>query len=99
MAQNFYGSIDLTVLGNIVRAHPNNIRVIRDTMGTTHKYLNINVYERKEKGKNGDTHYIKAGIKKEDRRDDFSYFIGNLKPSQRQDEREGTEEDTNDLSF
>lgn len=99
MAQNFYGSIDLAVLGNIVRTHPNSVRVVTDVNGNTHKYINIDVYERKEVGKNGDTHYIKAGIKKEDKRDDFNYFIGNLKPSQYQEEREATAEDMGDMPF
>lgn len=89
--QNFYGSIDLAVLGNIVRTHPQSIRVVTDTNGNVHKYININVYERKEVARNGDTHYIKAGVKKEEKRDDFNYFIGNIKPSQPQEEREGTE--------
>ena len=45
------------------------------------KYLSIEVCERREPGKYGDTHYIKAWCKAEERKEGVSYFIGELKPS------------------
>lgn len=45
------------------------------------KYLSIEVRERREMGRFGDTHYVKAYCKKDERKDDVNYFIGDLKPS------------------
>lgn len=45
------------------------------------KYLSIEVRERREVGRFGDTHYVKAYCKKDERKDDVNYFIGDLKPS------------------
>ncbi len=44
------------------------------------KYLNIAIFERKEKGKFGETHTIMVNIPKEQRKpNDTPVFIGNLK--------------------
>ena len=45
------------------------------------KYLSIEVRERREVGRFGDTHYVKAYCKAAERKDDVNYFIGDLKPS------------------
>lgn len=45
------------------------------------KYLSIEVRERREVGQYGDTHYIKAYCKKDERKEGVNYFIGDLKPS------------------
>ena len=45
------------------------------------KYLSIEVRERREMGRFGDTHYVKAYCKAAERKDDVNYFIGDLKPS------------------
>lgn len=45
------------------------------------KYLSVEVSARKNVGAYGDTHYIKALCRKEQRREGVNYFIGDLKPS------------------
>ncbi len=42
-------------------------------------YLNIAVFERKEVSKFGQTHFISCAPRKEDRKDDVNYIIGDLK--------------------
>ena len=45
------------------------------------KYLNIEIGERRQPSKYGATHYVKASVKAEQKREDVNYFIGDLKPS------------------
>lgn len=44
-------------------------------------YLTIEVCERQQIGRYGDTHYIKQYCKSTERREGVNYFIGDLKPS------------------
>lgn len=44
------------------------------------KYLNINIVERKEVGKYGETHFIAASCKKEEQIDGENRFIGACQP-------------------
>lgn len=78
---NLYGSIDLTILGNIVRQHPSLVREVQFKDGI-HKMLNIDVNERKQPSDKGATHYIKASCKKEQQVQGVNYFVADLKPSQ-----------------
>ena len=68
---NFYGSICLTDIP----------KELIKTASNGKKYLNIDIYERKEVGKFGATHTIKASCKREEQKDGVNYFIGGLKPS------------------
>lgn len=45
------------------------------------KYLNIEVGERRQTSQYGATHYVKASVKAEQKREGVNYFIGDLKPS------------------
>ncbi len=67
---NYYGSICLSDIPK---------RLIKDINGK--KYLNIDVVEMQE-SKYGDSHFIAASCKKEDRVEGENRFIGHLKPSQ-----------------
>lgn len=49
------------------------------------KYLNVEVRQRREPSAYGNTHYIKASCRVQDRREGVNYFIGDLKPSRFQD--------------
>ena len=71
MAQNFYGSICLSDIPKELIFEAKNGK----------KYLNIDVYERREVGQYGDTHNIKISIQKDKREEGKNYYIGNLKPS------------------
>lgn len=78
---NLYGSIDLTILGNIVRQHPSLVREVTFKDGTVHKFLQVDVSERKQPSDKGHTHYIKASCKKEAQVQGVNYFVADLKPS------------------
>ena len=67
---DFYGSI---CLSDIPR------RLIKEGKDGK-KYLNINISERKEVGKFGETHFIAASCKKEDRVEGENRFIGACQP-------------------
>lgn len=47
--------------------------------GSTKIYLNISVVERKTPSKYGHTHFISCAPKKEERKDDVNYIIGDAK--------------------
>lgn len=79
--ENLYGELDLTLLGQIVRQHPEAVKKVTFKDGTTHQLLNINVYARQQVDQYGRTHYIKAGIKKAEQKQDANYYIADLKPS------------------
>ncbi len=70
-------------------------------------YLNINVIERKEVGKYGDTHFIVASCRKEELREGENRFIGDCKtfaprrvsPDDVEKSPVATPEETDDLPF
>jgi hypothetical protein len=78
--ENLYGQIELTQLGEIIKANPSSVKVVTDKNGVQRKYLNIYINERQQVGKYGHTHYIKVGVKKEEQKDGVNYFIGELQP-------------------
>lgn len=78
---NLYGSIDLTILGQIARKHPQLVRDVTFQDGTVHKFLSIDVSERRQPSEKGNTHYIKATCKKEAQVQGVNYFVADLKPS------------------
>ena len=78
MAQNYYGSICLSDIP----------KEAITTAANGKKYLNIDVYERREVGQYGDTHNIKVSIKPELRVEGKNYYIGNLKPSKFNNEQQ-----------
>ena len=42
---NYYGSIDLTELGNIVRNQPELVTEVQLKDGTMHKFIKVDVWE------------------------------------------------------
>ncbi len=67
---DFYGSLCLTDIPK---------RLIKEGKDGK-KYLNINIVERKEVGKYGETHFIAASCKKEEQIDGENRFIGACQP-------------------
>ena len=59
--------------------------------GTTKVFVNISVFELKEKSKYGDTHIISCSPKQEERKDGVNYIFGHLKTY----EKEPTTEEIN----
>lgn len=87
MATSYYGSIDLTELGNVVRKQPSLVREVQMKSGETHKFVNIDIYCKDEPDGFGNSASVKVGCKKDDRMDGVKYFIGNLKASKYGDEQ------------
>lgn len=82
---NLYGEIDLTLLGRLVRNHPSLVKKVQFKDGE-HQLLNINVNERQQASEKGNTHYIRASVKKEEMVQGVNYYLGDLKVSQYQAE-------------
>lgn len=81
---SLYGSIDLTKLGQVVRMHPELVRVVNMKDGTQHKFLNIDINPKQNGAdKYGNAAYIKASCKKTDQRAGVPYYLCDLKLSQR----------------
>lgn len=78
--ENMFGQIDLTILGRLVRNHPSLVKKVQFKDGE-HQLLNINVNERQQASEKGNTHYIRASVKKEEMVHGVNYYLGDLKPS------------------
>lgn len=78
---NYYGQLDITALGNIARQHPQLIKEVTFQDGTTHKFISIDVQERRQPSDRGHTHYIKASCKKDQQIEGLKYYIADLKTS------------------
>ena len=85
--KNMYGSIDLTLLGRLVRQHPELVKRVQFKDGE-HQLLNIDVHEKREQDQYGNVAYVKAACKKDDQREGVNYYLANLKVSQFQDEQQ-----------
>lgn len=85
--KNLFGSIDLTLLGKIVRQHPELVRKVQFKDGE-HQLLNIDVQEKREQDQYGNVAYIKASCKKDQQREGLNYYLANLKVSQFQDDQQ-----------
>ena len=80
---NLYGNLDLTVLGNLVRQHPELVREV-DFKDGKHKLINIDVYEKQQADQYGNVATIKASCKKDQQKQGVNYYLANLKVSQYQ---------------
>lgn len=78
----YYGSIDLTKLGQIVRQHPELVKTVNMKDGTQHKFLNIDVNEKQQPDQYGNVAYVKVSCKKAEQRQGLNYYLTDLKPSQ-----------------
>ena len=77
---NYYGQIDLTKLGQIVKKHPELVKVITFKDGE-HKLLDVSVNERQQVGQHGEAAYVKVKCKKDEQREGLNYYVGDLKVS------------------
>ena len=81
--ENLYGSLDLTVLGKLVRQHPELVRKVNFKDGE-HQLINIDVFGRQEADQYGNLATIKASCKKDQQKQGLNYYLANLKKSQYQ---------------
>lgn len=81
---SYYGSLDLTKLGQIVRQHPELVKVANMKDGTQHKFLNIDINAKQQTDQYGNVAYLKAACKKAEQREGLNYYLCDLKLSQHQ---------------
>ena len=77
----FYGSIDLTKLGQIVKQHPELVKVANMKDGSQHKFINIDINEKQQTDQYGCTAYIKVSCKRDEQKQGLNYYLSDLKPS------------------
>ena len=79
---SFYGSIDLTKLGQIVRQHPELVKIANMKDGTQHKFLNIDISPKQQADQYGNVAYLKVACKKAEQKQGLNYYLTDLKLSQ-----------------
>ena len=84
---NLYGQIDLTVLGKLVRQHPELVRKVNFKDGE-HQMINVDVFEKQQQDQYGNVATIKASCKKDQQKEGLSYYLANLKVSQYQNDNQ-----------
>ena len=82
---NLYGSLDLTVLGKLVRQHPELVRKVNFRDGE-HQLINIDVFGKQQPDQYDNVATIKATCKKDQQKEGLSYYLANLKVSQYQND-------------
>ena len=103
MKQEYYGDIDLTKLGNIVRKHNSLVRKIKFKDGE-HQLLKISILIKDKPDKFGNTATIKVNCKRDEELKSLIYFVGDLKGTKQDTEEkpqyaETPVEEHNDLPF
>lgn len=85
MAQygDFYGKIDFTKICRLWRDHKELFEMVNFQDGA-HALLKCNFNERQQPDEHGNTHYLQAACKKEERKEGLNYYIGDsFRPSSR----------------
>ncbi len=85
--ENLYGNLDLTVLGKLVRQHPELVREVEFKDGK-HQLLNIDVFGKQQADQYGNVATIKASCKKDQQKEGLSYYLANLRVSQYQNDNQ-----------
>lgn len=85
---NYYGSIDLTKLGQIVKQHPELVKTVNMRDGTQHKFLNIDINEKQQADQYGNVAYMKASCKKAEQKQGLNYYLCDLKESQNSNQQQ-----------
>ena len=78
---SYFGSIDLTKLGQLVRQHPELVKVANMKDGTQHKFLNIDINPKQQTDQYGNVAYIRASCKKAEQKQGLNYYLCDLKLS------------------
>jgi len=84
---NLYGSLDLTILGKLVRQHPELVRKVNFKDGE-HQLINIDVFGKQQPDQYDNVATIKASCKKDQQKEGLSYYLANLKVSQYQNDNQ-----------
>lgn len=93
MAQygDFFGSIDFTKICRLWRDHKELFQMVEFKDGQ-HALLKCNFNERQQPDEHGNTHYLQAACKKDERREGVNYYIGDsFRPSQNSQQKPATQ--------
>lgn len=81
---DYYGQLDFSLLCRLWRDHKEIFQMV-DFKDGKHALLKVNFSERQQPDEHGNTHYMKAGVKKSEQKEGLNYYIGSsFKPSQQQ---------------
>lgn len=80
MNSKYYGQIDLTKLGRIVKQHPELVKKV-DFKDGEHKLFNISILESDQPDNYGNIGTVRVDCKRDEQKQGLSYFVGNLKES------------------
>lgn len=78
----YYGSIDITKLGQIVKQHPELVKVVNMKDGSQHKFINIDIADKQQTDQYGNTAYLKVACRKDQQKQGINYYLCDLKHSQ-----------------
>lgn len=105
MAQygDFYGRIDFTKICRLWRDHKELFEMVNFQDGQ-HALLKCNFNERQQPDDHGNTHYLQASCKKDERKEGLNYYIGDsFRPSQQNSQQsqatQQTQNNNDDLPF
>lgn len=73
--------IDVTKLGDIIREHPQLVREKEMKDGKVHKFVSVDINERREVSESGATHYIKVNLWKLIPREGMNYYLADVYPN------------------
>lgn len=81
MAQDFFGQLDFSLLCRLWRDHKELFQMV-DFKDGKHALLKTYFNERQQPDEHGNSHYLQAACKKDERKEGLNYYIGNYRPSQ-----------------
>lgn len=78
---DYFGQLDFSLLCRLWRDHKELFQMV-DFKDGKHAVLKTNFNERQQADDHGNTHYLQAACKKDERKQGLNYYIGNYRPSQ-----------------
>lgn len=78
---DYFGQLDFSLLCRLWRDHKELFQMV-DFKDGKHALLKTNFNERQQPDEHGNSHYLQAACKKDERKEGLNYYIGNYRPSQ-----------------
>lgn len=78
---SYYGMLDLTKLGEIVRKDPQAVKMVTFKDGSVHKMVDLAVNAKQQPDKFGNVAYVKVSVRQSDQKQGVNYYLGDLKQS------------------
>lgn len=87
---SYYGKLDFTKLCRLWKDHKELFDMV-DFKDGKHALLKVNFNERQQADEHGNTHYLQANCKKDQRKEGLDYFVGSsFRPSQNDSQQSNT---------